>query len=224
MGRRNRDRKRKKKSRVTKSPMTKKKIAQVRTWLKRMQENASRAIDLSHRMSFDDLSESNDLFWALAKYAENVQESAKQLDCINKKIYPELIEFDEETWGNLKRMRDRLAHRFWEIDPQILWETATSDFPDLLALLSTIAIYDEPISDGQKIDFDVETERLLGLPAHALVSVIEAGQFLIAMVFRHDGKVGVFRVGHDGAGKPVMHANFDSRVSVFGQRKHDLRQ
>ena len=230
MGRRNRGRKRKKQAqaakqpRVTNSPMTKEKIAQVKMWLERMQVNALRATNLSQRMSLDDLNESNDLFWALAKYTENVQESAKKLDGINKNIYPALIEFDEDTWGNLKRMRDRLAHKFWDIDSQILWETATSDFPDLLALLSTIAVYDKPVSDGERVDSDVVTDRLLGLPAHAPGSAVEAGQFLISMVFGHDGKVGVIRVGHDGSGKLVMHANFDSRMTVLGQRRHGFNQ
>ena len=118
--------------------MTKEKIAEVKTWIKRMGINLSRAIKLAARMLPADLQESNDLFWALVKYTENVQESAKQLDEINNKIYPELIEISEDDWRGLKGMRDRLAHAFWNIDPQILWSTVTEDFPVLYALVATI--------------------------------------------------------------------------------------
>ena len=34
-------------------------------------------------MSPTDMNESNDLFWALTKYAENVQEAVVQLDAVN---------------------------------------------------------------------------------------------------------------------------------------------
>ena len=80
----------KKKSQAVMQPfMTIEKIAEVKTWLERMQVHAERAISLSGRMSPEDVSESNDMFWALAKYAENVEESAVQLDEIKKDIYAE---------------------------------------------------------------------------------------------------------------------------------------
>ena len=174
--------------------MTREDIAKVKAWLERMQINISRAINLSERMSPEDLEESNDLFWALVKYSENVQESAKQLDDINKKIYPALIEFDMETWNNLKGMRDRLAHKFWDIDPHILWSTVTSDFPTLLALLSTIIVIDNPIDAHESFAIEFETVRLLELPATPLKSEAEAGHSLVALVFEPNGKVEVVRI------------------------------
>ena len=201
--------------------MTKNNIAKVKTWLERMQINVSRAIDLSNRMSRDEMVESNDLFWALAKYTENVQESAKELDRINEKIYPALIEFDMDTWQALKGMRDVLVHQFWNINSQILLSTVTEDFPVLLSLLSTIIVFEKPIDDGESVSLDFETERLLGLPDIAPGSAVVAGQGIICLVFGHRGKVGVIRVGHYGTGKLLMHANFNTRVTVFGQRNDE---
>lgn len=220
MGKRNRGRKKKKQSQAIMLPrMTKEKIAEAKIWLERMRKYIFRAIDLSKRLSPGDLVESNDLFWALVKYAENVQESAKQLDDINSEIFPALIEFDKDTWQELKRMRDRLAHKFWDIDPQILWATVTSDFPALLALLSMITVIDKPIDYGEKVNFDFETDRLLGLPDATSGSVVEAGYSIIALMFGHNGGVRVFRVGHDGTQKIFINANFSSQVTVYGQRK-----
>ena len=218
MAKRNKGRRKEKQSRATKRPsMTEEKIADAKTWLERMRSNAARANSLSKRMSPADLDESNDLFWALVKYAENVQESIVQLDNINKKIYPALVELDEDTWRGLKGMRSRLAHAFWNIDPQILWSTVTKIFPDLLTLLSTMIVIEKPVGDYDGFDFVFKTERLLGLPDVTAGSVLEAGCSIVVLVFGYNGRVGVFRVGHDGNKRLVINSNFDTRLSVYGR-------
>ena len=63
-------------------------------------------------MASTDMDESNDLFWALTKYAENVEESLVQLDAVNPRVYPALIELSGPTWKGLKGTRSRLAHAF----------------------------------------------------------------------------------------------------------------
>ena len=186
-----------------------------------MQEHSFRAITLFERMAPDELNDSNDRFWALAKYAENVQESVKELDRVNCKIYPALIEFEEKTWKDLKGMRDKLVHKFWEIDPAILELTVSVYFPALHALLSSITVFDRPVSDGEKVSFEFETKHLLALPGTAKESGARAGHSLVVMVFGHNGKVGVFRVGHDDNNRLVMGTDFDTRLSIYGKRKFD---
>ena len=198
--------------------MTEERVAEVKTWLVRMRDHAGRAVSLSEGMSPSDMDESNDLFWALAKYAENVQESIVKLDDINKRIYPELIELDEDTWKGLKGMRSRLAHAFWNIDPQILWSTVTKDFPDLLALVSTMIVIDRPIGDQEPFDVIFKTERLLSLPDVTPESMMAAGHSIVVMAFGHNGRVGVFRIGHDGTKRLVTNTNFDTQFSVYGRR------
>ena len=83
--------------------MTADRIAEVKTWLERMGAPSwGPAINLSKRMSPEDPDESSDLFWALAKYADNVQEPVVQLDRVNTKVYPALVELGEGTWKGLK--------------------------------------------------------------------------------------------------------------------------
>ena len=201
--------------------MTIEKIAEVKTWLERMQVHAERAISLSGRTSPEDMSESNDMFWALAKYAENVEESAVQLDEINKDIYTELIELDEKLWQDLKGMRSRLAHAFWNIDPEILWDTVNTDFRVLQSLLSTMIVIEKPIGDNEEFSFQFETDLLLGLPDAENESITEAGNSLVVMVFGYNGRVGVFRIGHVGTRRLVANTNFDTRFSVYGRLKSD---
>jgi len=124
--------------------MTVERIAEVNTWFERIIEHTTRAIALSDRMTYADMKHSCDYFWALAKYVENVEESVVKLDDLNPRIYPTLLELGEQTWKGLKGMRSRLAHAFWNIDPQILWSTVKEDFPKLRDLLSTLMVVEHP--------------------------------------------------------------------------------
>ena len=132
---------------VHKYNMTEGRIPEVVTWLTRMQVYLKKTTVLSRKMERSCLDEANDFFWALVKYTENVEECAVQLDNINDSIFSCLIEFplksergDELSWNGLKGMRNRLAHSFWDIDHDILWQTITRDFPELLSFLQTLYV------------------------------------------------------------------------------------
>ena len=197
--------------------MTEARIVEVKTWLQRMDDHSARAIALSTRMSSADTDQSNDLFWALAKYVENVQESVVQLDAVNPRVYPALVELSEPTWKGLKGMRSRLAHAFWNVDPEILLSTVTEDFPNLRALLSTIEVHAKPISDYETVEFTLKTERLLALPDVVPGSGPSPGARIVVLVFGHNGRVGTIRVGHRGGKGPVFSTDFSTRVSVYGR-------
>ena len=62
------------------NPITEAEINTIREWLDRMEVHLGKAIALSEKMSEENLNEDDDNFWALAKYAENAQECAIQLD------------------------------------------------------------------------------------------------------------------------------------------------
>lgn len=34
-------------------------------------------------------------------------------------------------WSALARMRDRITHQYWAVDPQIVWDTAADDLPSV---------------------------------------------------------------------------------------------
>ena len=39
-------------------------------------------------------------------------------------------------WSALARMRDRVTHQYWAIDPQIVWDTAVGDIPEVRRLVA----------------------------------------------------------------------------------------
>jgi uncharacterized protein with HEPN domain len=44
-------------------------------------------------------------------------------------------ELSDVEWSLLARMRDRVAHRYWETDHDVVWATATKDIPELRTTL-----------------------------------------------------------------------------------------
>ena len=198
-------------------------IREVRTWFERMLTNAHRALDLASRMSLDDCNESNDLFWALAKYAENVQESITQLDSINNNILPRLIEIPvkseaegDTAWADLKGMRIRLAHKFWSIDPAVLWSTVVSDFPKLIALLSKIRLQPQPLGNQEQPEIIFRGDEVLTLPLADTRNKPAPGDGLLFLWFAEDGDPEVFRVGRKGPRQLLVHASASNPISIEG--------
>ena len=108
-------------------PMTMARLAEVRDWLDSMNCYLGKSIELSKRMDSSKVDQGSDSFWALVKYAENVQECILQLDNLNPTILPTLDEIPLEvpsnvgfTWKGMKGMRHMLAHDFRKIDPEVL--------------------------------------------------------------------------------------------------------
>ena len=177
--------------------MTQQKVLDVAKWLHRMGLNTARAIELSEQLTVDSLSEDNHLYWALVKYVENVQESAKQINSINKRFFSELAEIDEDDWKALRGMRDWLAHKFWDVDPNILWKTVNEDFANLLPLLASIRIADQLTSGKGEIDITDETKLLMNMPAWPENSGFRPGHSIVIMAFTHSGDIMVIRIGHN---------------------------
>jgi uncharacterized protein with HEPN domain len=70
------------------------------------------------------------LRFALVKLVEIVGEAAKQVSDETRSRYPAV------AWSEASRMRDRLVHRYFDINLDIiLWSTVTEDVPALLEAL-----------------------------------------------------------------------------------------
>lgn len=45
-------------------------------------------------------------------------------------------DLSEVEWSALARMRDRITHQYWAIDPQIVWDTAVEELPEVRSLIA----------------------------------------------------------------------------------------
>ena len=206
--------------------MDEKKIPKVIEWLERMKVHLQKAIELSEKIDPDACDKDNDYFWALVKYAENVQECVTQLDNINRSIFPCLIEIpdkasagDDLSWDGLKGMRIRLAHKFWNIDPDILSATVRRDFPTLLEFLNTL-IVSEHIGC---VDGVIETDRFLMLAPVSDGDKLEFGNSFPMLYFDDNGRAQCFRVGRKSNRELVVSHSAKGKYSlgVWARRKTD---
>ena len=75
----------------------------------------------------------------------NVTESVRKLDEIDKRILRQLFEIAE--WEEIKGMRIIVAHKFWNLDADEIWNTERNELPELHKLLGNLNIKDEPHDD-----------------------------------------------------------------------------
>lgn len=61
-----------------------------------------------------------------------VGEAAKAVVAADPSIESELPEVE---WSLLAKMRDKVTHQYWAVDPEIVWSTAERDVPEIRALL-----------------------------------------------------------------------------------------
>ena len=170
-------------------PMTEALRDEVRDWLYHMNRHIEKAITLSKRMDQSKFDEDDDLFWALVKYVENVQECMLQLDRINHTILLALDEIPQEpseyigfSWKGMKGMRQRLAHDFRKIDPEILWQTVSEDFPILISLTSRVRVSEEG-SHGGTIEIKFKVGDFRSMPAFDENEGFKPGNSMIGLFF-----------------------------------------
>jgi uncharacterized protein with HEPN domain len=62
-------------------------------------------------------------------------------ECVAKIIerYPDFVdEHSEVLWQDIKGMRNRIAHQYFELDADIVWETTQIMIPELLSQLESL--------------------------------------------------------------------------------------
>lgn len=81
------------------------------------------------RLAFDDDSAIRE---AIIYQIVVLGEAAKAVVAADPSIETDL---PDVQWSPLAKMRDKIAHQYWAIDREIVWDTATHDAPAILALL-----------------------------------------------------------------------------------------
>lgn len=100
-----------------------------RVRLRHLVEAAEKAIAYSRTRTRADLDDDELLRLAMTKLVEIVGEAAKHVSPELRAAHPGV------PWTAAARMRDRLIHHYFDINLDILWQTLTSDLPQLVAAL-----------------------------------------------------------------------------------------
>lgn len=80
-----------------------------------------------------DLDTDEMLRFALTHAIEIVGEAASKVSVETRSALPQI------PWAAVAGMRNRLAHAYFDVNPDILWRTAQQDIPELLAQLKAIS-------------------------------------------------------------------------------------
>lgn len=167
-------------------------LKNVLLWKERIESNIQAAIACYTRMNDNGLLDDEDLLAALARYVENTAEAITKLDDLTHgDLFAELFEvpIDSDasgalTWQNLKGIRIRLAHKFWETDASVLLSAVRDDFPGLETLFRLLLINQE-ILVGDEVSFTLKGADFL-FPDSATPPAF--GDYAIVMLyFRGDG-------------------------------------
>lgn len=88
-------------------------------------------------LSEDDFEENEMAQFAVIRAIEVMGEAAKNVPADVKERYSEI------PWNRMAGMRDKLIHRYFGVDLQIVWETASRRIPELRLKISEVLIREQ---------------------------------------------------------------------------------
>jgi len=108
-----------------------------RTRLRHMLDAANDAIRFAADRQRADLDADRMLLLSLLKCIEIVGEAASRVSAKTQAGLPDL------PWPDIIGMRHRLIHAYYDVDPDLVWDTVERDLPDLIVALQA-ALPDKP--------------------------------------------------------------------------------
>ena len=79
-----------------------------------------------------DLDDDRILLFALVYAIQVIGEAASKVSTATRDAHPEI------PWPAIVGMRNRLVHAYFDIDPEVVWKTATEELPAVLPLLRAL--------------------------------------------------------------------------------------
>lgn len=113
--------------------MTEKRITD---YLGHILEAAQNAVDFTDGLEWSDFAEDKRTQQACIMNLLIIGEAAAKL--MDK--YPEFTQVHSDIpWQSMRGMRNRIAHGYFEIDLQVVWQTIQSALPELLVKLKSLS-------------------------------------------------------------------------------------
>ena len=85
------------------------------------------AIEIAATRNRADLDSDRTLQLALVHLIQMIGEAAGKLPDAFKGKHPDI------PWHDIINMRHRIVHEYWEVDPQVVWDTVQKDLPVIVA-------------------------------------------------------------------------------------------
>jgi uncharacterized protein with HEPN domain len=94
-------------------------------YLRDMLENANRAIQFTEGMNFESFSKDEKTIYAVIRAVEIIGEATRNIPEEIRTKYPEI------PWRDASDMRNKLVHRYFGINLEVIWQTLNEDLPML---------------------------------------------------------------------------------------------
>ena len=101
-------------------------------YLHDMLENANRAIQFTEGMNFESFSKDEKTIYAVIRAVEIIGEATRNIPEEIRAKYPEI------PWRDASNMRNKLVHRYFGINIEVIWQTLNEDLPMLATTLQEI--------------------------------------------------------------------------------------
>ncbi len=110
-----------------------KKERDYRDYLEDMARYAEKGMLIVDNLDYDEFRNNEEKVLAAIRVLEVIGEAAKNVPPIVRRNYPEI------PWSGLARMRDKLIHGYFGVDPEVVWLSLNEDLPPLRESLQRIA-------------------------------------------------------------------------------------
>ena len=100
-----------------------------RVRLQHMLDAANDAIEFAHDQSRRILDSNRMLTLSIVKCIEIVGEAANHVTRVTQDVCPDI------PWSDVIAMRHRLIHGYYDVDPDIVWDTVQEDLPPLIVAI-----------------------------------------------------------------------------------------
>ena len=101
-------------------------------YLRDMFENAKRAIQFTEGMDFEAFKKDEKTVYAVIRAVEIIGEATRNIPEEVRVKYPEI------PWRDAADMRNKLVHRYFGINLEVIWQTLSEDLPMLADALQEI--------------------------------------------------------------------------------------
>ncbi|MBI5822559.1 MAG: DUF86 domain-containing protein [Chloroflexi bacterium] len=101
-------------------------------YLRDMLENTNRAIQFTKGMDFEAFSKDEKTVYAVIRAVEIIGEATRNIPDDIRAKYPEI------PWRDAADMRNKLVHRYFGINLEVIWQTLSEDLPMLADALQEI--------------------------------------------------------------------------------------